>query len=101
MDDARFDALARAPGTTRRHVLGGLLGVGLGGGARSPDAATAERRRRRVRRNAFGCVSAGEFCKHAGQCCSGVCRGKKGKKRCRAHDTGGCAAGQRDVNCGG
>ena len=57
MDAHRFDALARALalGTTRRHVLGGLLGVGLGGGAaRPPDAATAEKRRRRVRRNAFG-----------------------------------------------
>jgi hypothetical protein len=104
MDAHRFDALARAlaPGATRRHVLGGLLGVGLGGGAaRPPDAATAEKRRRRVRRNAFGCVNVGGFCKNAGQCCSGVCRGKKGRKRCRAHDTGGCAAGQRDVNCGG
>ncbi len=108
MDAYRFDALARtlAPGASRRRALAGLVsgllaaaGLGLGG-ARRPDA-TAKKRRRKVRRNAFGCVSAGEFCKHAGQCCSGVCRGKKGKKRCRAHDTGGCAAGQRDVNCGG
>jgi hypothetical protein len=104
MDAHRFDALARAlaPATTRRRVLGGLLGVGTGGGAARPlDAATAKKRRRRVRRNAFGCVNVGGGCRGKDQhCCSGICRGKKPKpgqrdtSRCVGHDASTCAAGQ-------
>lgn len=48
-----------------------------------------------------GCKDVGKKCKNAGQCCSGVCKGKKKKKRCKAHDTGGCLAGQQETNCGG
>jgi hypothetical protein len=32
----------------------------------------------------------GDPCKNADQCCSGICEGKKGKKKCRAHDVGSC-----------
>jgi hypothetical protein len=36
----------------------------------------------------------GKFCKNNGQCCSGICQGKKGKKKCKAHDEGTCLPGQ-------
>jgi hypothetical protein len=95
MDANRFDRL------TRRFVIGGFaatLGVAA---ARFPDAAIA-RKRRRIKRNAFGCVNVGDFCRKSGQCCSGLCRGKRGKQTCRAHDTGdGCRAGDQTDSCGG
>ena len=95
MDDRPFDRL------TRRLVLGGFTAaLGLGT-ARLPDVAIAKKRKK-VKRNAFGCVNVGKFCKNAGQCCSGVCRGKKGKKKCKAHDAGdGCHAGDQTDSCGG
>ncbi|MGH2615812.1 MAG: hypothetical protein ACRDJC_11270 [Thermomicrobiales bacterium] len=48
-----------------------------------------------------GCKNVGRKCRRRKQCCSSVCRGKKGKKRCKAHDTGGCRAGQQSTGCGG
>jgi hypothetical protein len=104
MDPGRFDAATRslAAGASRRRALGGLATALLTvAGGRAPEAMAAKKRRRRVRRNAFGCVNVGGFCRNAGQCCSGICRGKKGKKRCRAHDAGGCRAGQARTVCGG
>ena len=86
MDPRRFDAATRslAAGASRRRALGGLATALLTvAGGRAPEAMAAKKRRRRVRRNAFGCVNVGGFCRNAGQCCSGICRGKKGKKRCR------------------
>ncbi|MGH2618506.1 MAG: hypothetical protein ACRDJC_25020, partial [Thermomicrobiales bacterium] len=81
-------------------------GVGLGV-ARLPDDAGAKTRRKRKkpkqpRPNAFGCLDVGDSCTRASQCCSGICEGKKGKRRCRAHDTGGCSAGLTPAaGCGG
>jgi hypothetical protein len=54
--------------------------------------------------NGFGCRNVGRSCKHASQCCSGRCKGKLGKRHCKAHDTGGCKAleglcGQSAVPC--
>lgn len=101
MDDARFDAWTRRRfGLATGGALAALLGL-VGGPA--PDAVSAgKRRRRRVKRNAFGCVNVGKFCKRDDQCCSGVCRGKKGKETCRAHHTGsGCRAGDQTDSCGG
>jgi hypothetical protein len=99
IDAFRFDRLTRAlvAPASRRRLLGGLAGP-LG------DAATAKQRRKKVKRNAFGCVNVGKFCKHDGQCCSGICKGKKGKKRCRAHGQSTCRRGQDactrpDVDC--
>lgn len=48
-----------------------------------------------------GCKNVGKKCRKKKDCCSGVCKGKKGKKKCRAHDTGGCRAGQQEETCGG
>jgi hypothetical protein len=81
----------------RRDILRSLAGAGIGVGAtRLPDHAEAKKKRRRKRKfrkakpNAFGCLDVDKACKRASQCCSGICKGKKGRKRCKAHDTGGC-----------
>jgi hypothetical protein len=88
-------ALAAMP--SRREVLRGLAGVGLGLGALHPPAAAdAKKKRRRKKRkpkvtpNHYGCLEVDDPCKTADQCCSGICEGKKDKKRCRAHGTGTC-----------
>jgi hypothetical protein len=82
---------------SRRDVLRGLAGAGLGlGSARLPVVVAARKKRqhknkeKKARPNAFGCLEVGDPCKNATQCCSGSCDGRKGNKRCRAHDTGVC-----------
>ena len=110
MDAARFDALTRslsAP-TRRRLLLAGiaaalgLLSAGL------PDRIDANQRKKKLKRNAFGCVNVGGTCRGKDKnCCSSICRGKKPKKgekdtsRCVAHDAQGCVAGQIEDFCGG
>jgi hypothetical protein len=105
VDLHRFVILPRAMTgyPSRRNVLRGLVGAGLGlGGARLPEGTAArKKRKRKVRRNAFGCVNVGDSCKNARQCCSGICKGKQGRKTCRAHNVDVCRAGQREDSCGG
>jgi hypothetical protein len=96
LDKHRFARLRKAllgiP--SRRDVLRGLAGVGLGmGAARLPGVVDAKKKRKRknkrkkkAKANEFGCLEVGEPCKNADQCCAGICEGKK----CRAHDTGTC-----------
>ena len=96
MDAARFDRLTRGEATpsSRRRALAGLATFGLGVGLVSHVVTAKKKRRKKVTRNQFGCVSVGKFCNSADQCCSGICEGKKGKKKCKPHDTGGCQAGK-------
>jgi hypothetical protein len=98
MDANRFDRLTRSVATpaSRRSVLAAL---GVAVAAVPPTVNARKRKRRKVRRNAFGCVDVGGFCKNGGQCCSGICTGKKGKKKCRAHDAQGCQPGVQDTTC--
>jgi hypothetical protein len=92
MDATRFDLLARtlAMASSRRQALSALLlgGVALTHGAGESEAGP-------------GCKNVGKKCKKKKDCCSGICKGKKGKKKCKAHDTGGCLAGQQQEECGG
>ncbi len=102
MDADRIDRLSRAAARVlSRRAIAGVLGVGVLALPGPADARQKKRKKRKVKRNEFGCVNVGRFCKSNGQCCSGICGGKnkKGKKRCRAHDSGGCQAGQ-DVCAG-
>ena len=99
MDEHEFDRL------TRRFVLGGftaVLGLGM---ERLLDPASAKKRKKRkkkVKFNEFGCVNVGGFCQNADQCCSGICGGKKGKKKCKDHNSGvGCQEGQHAFDCAG
>jgi hypothetical protein len=97
----RLDALIRGLATSRRGILGGTLVV-PGWERASHVAAKKRRRTRRPRLNQFGCIDTGDRCDgNSKRCCSGDCAGKKGRRRCRAHDTGGCQPGQSPVTCGG
>ena len=101
MDPERLDELTRTLGgtTSRRGGLrllaGGALGAALGLLGRGEAGAFH-----------FGCRHVGKPCTRSGQCCSGRCRGPKGKKTCRAHDVGACTA-EKDIcltggpRCGG
>jgi hypothetical protein len=105
MDRDRFDHLTRSLATllTRRR-LAGVFGLGA---LALPSLIGAkkrhkQKRKKRIKRNAFGCVNVGKFCKRNGQCCSGRCKGKKSKKKCKAHDAGaGCVVGDQIEACGG
>ena len=112
MDGNRFDTLTRgfAPSSSRRLVLSrvatGLLAIA---GVRLTDAASVKQRKRRSKRkkkplsfNEFGCIKVGGKCRGKDElCCSGICQGKKpkqgkrDKRRCVAHDTGGCTETDR------
>ena len=109
MDADRFDTLTRVltSAMPRRRLLRGLASAPFGLGlACVADAASARKRRRKPRFNAFGCLDVGTPC--AGKdtlCCSGICQGRKPRRgktdasRCVAHDETTCRAGQ--LNCEG
>lgn len=101
MNEHRATSLARmlAGAPSRRHLLRGLAAAGLVWGA-APRPAAAANRRKKIAFNEFGCINVGKLCKTDDQCCSGICQGKKGKKRCKAHGAAGCNPGVQDSSCG-
>jgi hypothetical protein len=104
MDSNRFDALARSVSTlvSRRKLAGGLgLSALMLPGLGEAKKKHKHKKKKKVKFNDFGCVNVGNFCKNSEQCCSGICQGKKDKKKCQAHDASTCQAGQTVVACGG
>jgi hypothetical protein len=101
MEHRQFDDLIRSLTKSRRSLFGGALAAAAGWLGLSAADAKKRRKKRKKRSkrqqvgtsNAFGCLDVGDPCASADQCCSGICTGKKGKRTCRAHDTGGCPAG--------
>lgn len=94
MDGSQFDGLIQFLTKSRRSLLGGVL-AGAGGWlgvarAEAKKKRKPKKRKSKAKPNAFGCLEVGDPCQNADQCCSGICEGKKGKTRCRAHDTGVC-----------
>ena len=88
-------------GTSSRRLLPDGLASLVLASAVLPETATAKKRGKKLKFNAFGCVNVGGKCHgQDAACCSGICQGKKPKKgkrdkrRCVAHDTGDCAPGQ-------
>lgn len=75
MEQNRFDQLAHAlSGRPSRRTLAGMLSLGaawLAEGFRGEVASARKKHKKKARKNAFGCVDVGKFCKNGGQCCSG------------------------------
>lgn len=91
-------------GDSRRSLLAG--GLALAAERIAGSVGEAKRRRRKRKKkpkkaspNEFGCLSVNAACTSAEECCSGVCEGKKGKRSCRAHDTGTCKQDGQLVPC--
>lgn len=115
MDAARFDLLTRrfVAGWSRRGVLR-LGAIALGAQAvRFPDRLDAKKKQKPPALNEYGCLNIGQGCRGKNAlCCSGICAGKKPKKgkrdkrKCVAHNTGGCVPAQdscaleQNVPCG-
>ncbi len=92
MHSSGFDRLARAlAAPSPRRALFAAVGVAL---VPVPEAVLAKKRKPKIKRNAFGCVNVGNRCTRAGQCCSTIGAGRRGKKRCRAHDASTCRVGE-------
>jgi hypothetical protein len=105
MNSHHFDNVIRASATSRRALFAGVLAMASGWVGVSTGAAKHKHKRKRKTKaampNAFGCINVGDACLTADQCCSGICEGKKGRKRCQAHDTGECPSGNAVNLCGG
>jgi hypothetical protein len=98
MNDLSFAALTRRAAT---RLLGGLTaGSVLGSLGHGVAVAKKHKHKRKIKRNEFGCVDVGNACQNDGQCCSGICQGKKGKAKCKAHDVDVCRAGQDSCDVG-
>jgi hypothetical protein len=94
MDTDHFDRLTRSVSRfLSRRALATTLGVVALGSHGLAEA--RKKKKRKVKRNAFGCVNVGTFCKNGGQCCSGICGGNK----CRAHDESNCPRGPQEGFC--
>jgi hypothetical protein len=97
MDSDRFDGLTRSVSTLlSRRSFASALGLST---LALPALVEAKKKhkhkkKKKVKLNDFGCVNVGDFCKNNGQCCSGICQGKKGKGKCQAHNESTCQPGQ-------
>lgn len=86
---------------SRRDVLRGIAATGIGlVSVAVPASAGAKPKQQRKRRkpgqrpakpNRYGCRKVDDSCRRHRQCCSGVCAGKRGRKRCRRHGAGTCS----------
>jgi hypothetical protein len=104
MDGSEFDGLARTLAKSRRSLLGGGLVVAAGWLGTSGAGAKKRRKKKRKPKNSkpngYGCLNVGASCRSEGQCCSGTCEGKKGRRKCVAHDVAICQV-DSDVCSGG
>lgn len=122
MEQARYDVVTRALALfpSRRDVLRGVAGAGLGLGAlKLPgtiDARKKKRKGKKTRRlvfNRYGCADVGQPCRgNSSLCCSGICegvaprKGKRDRSQCVPHNAGVCTLETNscqvgvDVPCG-
>jgi hypothetical protein len=110
---------------SRRHILRGLAGMGLGLGslllpniaaAKKPHKGKKAKRKQPKKRsetlplpafNAFGCLNVGQTCRgDSSLCCSGICQGAApvpgapDTSTCVAHDAGVCKQTQTTCEVG-
>jgi hypothetical protein len=98
VNPSRFDALTRAlsDGSSRRGLLHGVV-ASLGLALVPATGLAKKKKRKKLKRNSFGCVDVGGKCRgNSANCCSSICQGKKPKKgkkdksRCVAHNALTC-----------
>jgi hypothetical protein len=78
---ARFEHLTRTISTMlSRRAIAGTLGLGALNLPGLVEAKKKRKKKKKIKKNQFGCVDVGKFCTDDGQCCSGICQGKKPKK---------------------
>lgn len=106
MDERQFDRWTRmlAAAASRRVALrtllvGSTIAAGLGRLGLN-KAADKKKKRKKLKKNAYGCVNVGGTCRGKDSaCCSGICQGKNPKKgekdtsTCMAHNVLDCPAG--------
>lgn len=99
MDHHQFDWITRlvASNPSRRTLAGAIGVVALG----IPGIAVAKKNKKKIKKNGFGRAYGRKYFKNGGQRCSGICQGKRDKKKCQAHDQSTCANGQQEDFCGG
>jgi hypothetical protein len=107
--DTHLEVLIRQlrKGSSRRDVLRGLAGVGLGSRATRLPTVEAKRKKRhrhsqrQPKPNALGCLDEGARCKQtaAHTCCSGVCEPDTGKCGPLPPDAFGCTNSARTNFC--
>ena len=90
MDNRTFDDFARSMTQSRRFILSAPLALTAGWAGLSASEA---KNNGRNTPHPYGCREVGDACKRSGQCCSSICKGKPGKKTCRAHGTATCKQG--------
>lgn len=111
MDPTQFDHAVRAihSGLGRRRVLGSFLTASLAaplaGLVGNSGADARRKKRRKIKRNSFGCVNVGQKCYGKSEvCCSGICDGKGKKSKCAGHNALTCMPSpdtcSENVTCG-
>ena len=92
MHQDRFDAwtVSVIRPHSRRSLVHALAAVATGSGVLWFGA-----------EDAVACKNAGAKCKKKHHCCSGVCKGTKGKKTCRCHVLGAACPPAKSVSCCG
>jgi hypothetical protein len=96
LDSSQFDELIRSLTGSRRSLVSGALAVtagwlGISGAnAKKKHKHKHKKRKPKAKPNAFGCLNVGDACQSEEQCCSGICEGKKGKRKCVAHNASVC-----------
>ena len=93
MDSDTFDGIVRSLTRSRRFILSGPLALAFAvTGLIPPDVAARgkSKSKPKPKPNKYGCLDVGDPCGRSTQCCSSVCKGKPGKKTCRAHDESIC-----------
>ena len=104
MDGSRFDDLTRAltASPSRHRLVRGFAAAVLAQaallGPDPGDGAARKRRKKKFKKNTFGCVDVGKKCygKDA-RCCSGICDGNGKRSKCAAHNEGSCT--RNDNSC--
>ena len=108
MDANRFDAATRDffHSASRRRVLAGIAAlVATTSILAEADAKSRNQKKKKLKRNSFGCVNVGQKCYGKSEaCCSGICEGGKKHGKCVGHNVGSCGAGDgtcsESIACG-